>query len=124
MNIDSYYINGKIDLVLRNGNKTLLLDYKSGANVDPQHYAIQLDLYRFALENMSWPQIEAGIYDLRRNAFFSMAPQFGRKEITEVLERLSLRQEKGADNLPDKVVAPEGQPSAEADGEHLVPPLE
>ena len=91
MYLSPCYINGVIDLVMRKGNRTLLVDYKTGIDVNPEHYALQLDIYRLVLGMMSWPQIEAGIYDLRKNRFFPLPQQFGKQDITELAEKVSRR---------------------------------
>ena len=89
MYLSPYYVNGQIDLIMRRGDKTLIVDYKSGAQVNPANYSMQLDLYRLALEQMAWPQVEAGIFDLRKASFSLLPPSFGREYIMAQLERLS-----------------------------------
>ena len=58
-------VRGKIDLILSDAKSVQVIDFKSDRRVDPDHYALQLFLYRSATEALYALPVSVSLFDLR-----------------------------------------------------------
>lgn len=72
---------GRVDLLLRNGGKVLVIDYKYSSNRDPSRYIPQLSFYSFILE---------GKYNIIRSGilFISRSPEFYVVNLNNPMEKV------------------------------------
>ena len=58
-------VRGKMDLVLDLGNKVIVVDFKTDRELVPEHYAVQMELYRRAAHAIYDKPAESVLYHLR-----------------------------------------------------------
>jgi hypothetical protein len=63
----------------------LVIDYKTGADLEPGRYAVQLDAYRLAARTFGYQAVSAGIADLRRGIFTLLDFQYGEEELRALI---------------------------------------
>ena len=59
------WVRGKMDLVLDLGNKVIVVDFKTDRELVPEHYAVQMELYRRAARAIYDKPAESVLYHLR-----------------------------------------------------------
>jgi ATP-dependent exoDNAse (exonuclease V) beta subunit len=79
-------ISGQVDLLLElSDGSALVIDYKTGADLEPGRYAVQLDAYRLAARTFGYQDVSAGIADLRRGIFTLLDCQYGEEELRALI---------------------------------------
>ena len=62
---DAAWVRGKMDLVLDRGDKVIVVDFKTDRVLSPEHYTVQMDLYRRAARAIYDKPAESRLYHLR-----------------------------------------------------------
>lgn len=93
--VGDVYIQGQIDLLLMEDERLLILDFKSGEEVNPGDYSLQLDIYRLAVEHMreqldlpgnaAEMPIEAGIVDIRQSRLLLLPSEYSHEDIESLI---------------------------------------
>ncbi|AHC13594.1 UvrD-helicase domain-containing protein [Salinispira pacifica] len=94
------YVQGQIDLIFLENDRLYILDFKTGEEVDPVQYSLQLDIYRLALEHMLdqlWPgketqnfSMEGAIADVRNAKLVPVPREFGMDDIQNLVSEYRL----------------------------------
>jgi ATP-dependent exoDNAse (exonuclease V) beta subunit len=67
LGIRNFVIDGRIDLFIETTDSIAIVDFKSDAKLEPERYAIQLQIYHDAAEGFRpGKKVLTGLYDLRR----------------------------------------------------------
>jgi ATP-dependent exoDNAse (exonuclease V) beta subunit len=62
---DARLIRGKIDLVAELADRVLVVDFKTDRVLDPEHYRVQMTVYRSAATELFGKDVEVQLFDLR-----------------------------------------------------------
>jgi len=69
---DAAWVRGKMDFVLDRGDKVIVVDFKTDRVLSPEHYAVQMDLYRRAARAIYDKPAESVLYHLRSGSVLTV----------------------------------------------------
>ncbi len=80
-------LSGSIDLTFRHSGKRVVVDYKTDVDEKPEHYAVQVELYRRAAQELFGEMPEVYLFYLRtgREQLVSPRPELPGRALTMIL---------------------------------------